>query len=88
MFKYLAAFGAVVVLLVAAGSANAHDGARVVFVPDGFGGARAVVVNDHFAVRGFHHGGNVVVGGRGVVVRGNRSFFNQNGGRNRLGFRR
>lgn len=74
MFKYLAAFVAVVVLLVAVGSASAHHGQVVVV--DQFGNVRAF------------HGGNVVVRGGGVVVRGNRSFFNQNGGRNRFGFRR
>ena len=80
MFRYLAAFVAVAVLLVAAGSASAHGGGVVV--------SRGGVV-----VRDFGHGAVIVDRGvvvqRGVVVRGsNRNFFNQNGGRNRFGFRR
>lgn len=78
---YIIPLIALLLLLVAAVSADAHGGARVVFVPDGFGGARAVVVND-FGFRG------------PVIVHGSRGFnphfnsFNQNGGRNRIGFRR
>lgn len=72
---------AIVLLLVAAGSASAHGG-RVVFVPDGFGGARAVVVQDHFVPRGGFYGT------RGFVPRGNVTPFNQNGGVNRIGRRR
>lgn len=72
MFKYLAAFVAVAVLLVAAGSASAHG--DVVFVRDAFGNVRAVRVDN-----GFHHAG---------PRNFNRNFFNQNGGRNRFGFRR
>lgn len=63
-------------LLVAAGSASAHGGGVVVV--DQFGNVRAVN-------GGFHHGPRVVVSPRGFH---NRSFFNQNGGRNRIGFRR
>ena len=75
---------AIALLLVAAGSAQAHGGR--VLVVDQFGNVRAInggYGGNVVVSRGFH-GGNVVVG-RGF---NNRSFFNQNGGRNRIGFRR
>lgn len=72
---------AVAIVLGMASSAFAHGGARVAFVPDGFGGVRAVIVQDHFVPRSFH-------APRGFVPRGHVNQFNQNGGRNRIGFRR
>lgn len=77
-----------VALLVAAPSVQAHGGGVVVsrggviVRSGGFHGGDVVVARN----------GAVVVRGGGVVVRGgnfnNRSFFNQDGGRNRFGFRR
>lgn len=74
MKSLLFAAVAAIVLFVAA-EANAHHG-DVVIVRDAFGNARAVQVGPTFHARG------------PVVVRGNCSAFNQNGGVNRIGLRR
>jgi len=81
MFRVLLALLAIVALLVAAESASAHGGAVV--VRDAFGNVRVVQSGYGFygpqqfravhpQFRSFH----------------NRSFFNQDGGRNRIGRRR
>lgn len=94
MRPFLFAAVAACALLVAADSASAHGGSRVVFVPDGFGGVRAVRVGD------FHHVDPRFVAPRFVAPRfvaprfvapprfHNATPFNQDGGPNRIGRRR
>lgn len=89
MRPFILAAVAACALLVAAGEVSAHGGSRVVFVPDGFGGVRAVRVGD------FHHVDPRFVAPRFVAPRfvapprfHNVTPFNQDGGPNRIGRRR
>lgn len=80
MIRFLLALLAIALLLVAAGEASAHDG--VVAFRDGHGNLRFVSPGYGYGVQSFH------VHPQQFRSFNNRSFFNQNGGRNRLGFRR
>lgn len=74
MFRFILAIIAVVVLLVAAGSASAHGGQRARDFNDGFeAGLRAARGVHHFSPRNFGPRVNP---------------FNQDGGPNRIGRRR
>lgn len=91
MKSFVLAMLAIVAMFIAVPSAEAHGG--FVAVRDAYGNigivpSSALIVRGAPVVvsRGF--GGPVVVQRGPVVVRGNVSSFNQNGGRNRVGFRR
>jgi len=84
MKSLLLALLAIVAMCVAVSSAEAHGGG--VFVRDAFGNTVFVPNQGVIISRGF--GGPVVVQRGPVVVRGHVNQFNQNGGRNRIGFRR